>query len=237
MEVRNLEDIPLTHGSHVAGHGIKNEQIYSEMKKKCKDMELYVLHDVIISDGEEDEQCVDDVEEEEMNKFNALNGTPNTSDRRRELRRKVNLIDVGVNFVLSYCGRCPSAKSSIGENIAAHPHYLRASYCIASVLKAIVTRYIVDSHAITVYPSISVKEWDKRLSDEFITLEDLKSTPCNQMRCFSKMVTSMSNEYFKKTNVVVDEESGAARIMGSRGASSFGTYSSDGSREGDYELV
>lgn len=37
----------------------KNEQMFSDLMKKCQQVEVYVLHDVRCADGEKDEEIVE----------------------------------------------------------------------------------------------------------------------------------------------------------------------------------
>lgn len=87
-----------------------------------------------------------------------------SSDKKRHIMRKVNLIYVGINFVLGYCSRCTPTRSSTGDNISVHAHFLRVAFCFANVLKSILKRYMVQSYALKLYPEINVSELDRRVS-------------------------------------------------------------------------
>lgn len=85
---------------------------------------VYVVHDVIISDCGNDGEHVENWEHDPVQNLITEDVQLNIPDRKREMRRKVNLIDVGNTFVLSYCGRRPPKTSSIGENISVHTNCL-----------------------------------------------------------------------------------------------------------------
>lgn len=74
-----------------------------------------------------------------------------SSDRRRAMTRKVNLIYIGNHFVLSCCGSCPRPRSSFRENISVHAHNLRTVFCVVNVFKSIVKRYMVEPHDLALY--------------------------------------------------------------------------------------
>lgn len=65
------------------------------------------------------------------------------SERKREVKRKVNIINVGINFLMFYCGRRTTARYSIGENIYVHVNILIAAFCVENVLRSILNRYMV----------------------------------------------------------------------------------------------
>lgn len=58
IRINNLEDIPLTNASHVADHVQKNEAMLAQLIKRCQDLELFVMQEVIICYGEKDENIL-----------------------------------------------------------------------------------------------------------------------------------------------------------------------------------
>lgn len=106
--------------------------------KRCKHTEVYVLHDLTITDCEKDEENFDDCKHDPHMHFINEDVHLNSVDRRRESTRIFNIIDVGINFIISYCGSFPSTRSSIGEHISLHAHILRAVFCDEKVFKLIV---------------------------------------------------------------------------------------------------
>lgn len=59
------------------------------------------MHDVIISDREKDKEHVDDCKNDPHMDFINEDVHSNSSERRREMRKKVDLIYVRINFFLA----------------------------------------------------------------------------------------------------------------------------------------
>lgn len=86
-----------------------------DMMKRCQDMEVYVVHDVIINIGEKDEDHFDYFKDAAEDDFVNRDGKLNILDKKREMMRKANLNHVAINFVvLIYCSRLPPTRSSPG---------------------------------------------------------------------------------------------------------------------------
>lgn len=68
--------------------------------ERCQDMKVYNIQEVIINYDEKDEKHAHEWESDYGQAFTTREEKVNTSERDREMRRKFNIIDVGIKFFL-----------------------------------------------------------------------------------------------------------------------------------------
>lgn len=116
------------------------------------------------------------------------------SKNKREIRKKVNIMDIGINFVMFYFGRFIPARYSFIVNISVRADIRRCAFLVANLLKLILKISMVEVHAPYIYPEIGKSNWDKHLSCGCVSLQNMKSAQLNQSIRFSKVVTSVSTD-------------------------------------------
>lgn len=104
---------------------------------------------------------------------------------------------------------------------------LSAAWFVARALRPIKTTYMVEVHPLNIYPEICAIECNKLVSCGFRTQEYLKSPPSNHTRCFLKIATRVSTDYFKNIHVSIEESSDGRKNRKLQNVSISRIYSSD----------